>query len=412
MAERLARSVDPAIRIRARLHLLDWLACVAGARGSELAAAAARGEPDPVLRAALGGNLLEMDDVDRQGRLHPGPAIWPAALLAARSTGATMGALLDAGVRGYEATMAIGRTFDDRHYGFWHNTATAGGFGAAVAAGSIHGLGAAGYVAALGNAGSVAGGLWRMRHEPVMTKALHVAHVARTGAWIGGLAAAGVTGPRQILEGAQGLFAATTEAPRLSGFPGDGGWRIGEISFKPYPACRHAHPTIDAALALRDALGAGPIRVETYRDALTFCDRPAPTTAIEAKFSLQHCVAVVAVKGIPALADFEPSGIADPAVSEVRARVTVGEAADLTAAYPAHFGARIVAGGRTATATDALGDPERPVGETELVTKLRELVAWGGLADTEADAAVALALHADEAAPAQPLIDLLERWTA
>lgn len=412
LADRLARSVDPATRTRARLHLLDWLACVAGARGSDVAAAAQRGEPDPVLRAALGGNLLEMDDVDRQGRLHPGPAIWPAALLAARTTGASMAALLDAGVRGYEATIAVGRTFDDRHYGFWHNTATAGGFGAAVAAGSIHGLDASGYAAALGNAGSVAGGLWRMRHEPVMTKALHVAHVARTGAWIGQLAAAGVTGPRLILEGAQGLFAATTEAPRLGGFPGTGGWRIGEISFKPYPACRHAHPTIDAALALRGALSGGPIRVETYRDALTFCDRPQPTTAIEAKFSLQHCVAVVAVKGVPALADFEPAGIADPAVAAVRARVTVAEAADFSAAYPAHFGARIVAGGTIFTAADALGDPERPVGEAELVAKLRELAAWGGLPDAEAEAAIALALRSDEAAAAQPIVDLLERWTA
>ncbi|MCA3255528.1 MAG: MmgE/PrpD family protein [Alphaproteobacteria bacterium] len=412
LAERLARAVDPATRARARLHLLDWLACVAGARGSAVADAAKRGEPDPVLRAALGGNLLEMDDVDRQGRLHPGPAIWPAALLAARDRGAEVGALLDAGVRGYEATIAVGRTFDDRHYGFWHNTATAGGFGAAVAAASLHGVGADGYVAALGNAGSVAGGLWRMRHEPVMTKALHVAHVARTGAWIGALAAAGVTGPHQILEGAQGLFAATTDAPRLAGFPGGGAWRIGEISFKPYPACRHAHPTIDAALALRDALSEGPIRVETYRDALIFCDRAEPTTAIEAKFSLQHCVAVVAVKGVPALADFEPAGIADPAVAAVRARVTVAEGADLNAAYPAHFGARITAGGRTFTAEDALGDPERPVGEADLVAKLRELVAWGGLATSEADAAEALVLRGGDDAPVVPLIDLLTRWTA
>ena len=412
LSERLARPVDPATRARARLHLLDWLACVAGARGSEVAAAAIRGESDPVMRAALGGNLLEMDDVDRQGRLHPGPAIWPAALLAARETGASMGALLNAGVRGYEATIAVGRTFDDRHYGFWHNTATAGGFGAAVAGGSLHGVGAEGYVAALGNAGSVAGGLWRMRHEPVMTKALHAAHVARSGAWIGRLAAAGVTGPRQILEGAQGLFAATTDTPRLGDFPGEGGWRIGEISFKPYPACRHAHPTIDAALAVRDALGDGPIRVETYRDALTFCDRPEPASVIEAKFSLQHCVAVVAVKGVPALADFEPAGIVDPAVAAVRARVTVAEADDLSAAYPAHFGARITAGGTTFTAADALGDPERPVGEAELVVKLRELVAWGGLAEAEADAAVELVLHAADDAAVAPLIDLLERWTA
>ena len=31
---------------------------------------------------------------------------------------------------------------------------------------------------------TIAGGLWRMRHEPVMTKALHVAHAALAGVWI------------------------------------------------------------------------------------------------------------------------------------------------------------------------------------------------------------------------------------
>jgi 2-methylcitrate dehydratase PrpD len=377
-----------------------------------VAGVARAAEPDPVTRAALGGNPLEMDDVDRQGRLHPGPVVWPAALSAIRDERGTMAALLDGGVRGYEAMIAVGRAFDDRHYAFWHNSATAGGFGAAAAAGSIYAFDAATMVHALGNAGSVAGGLWRMRHEPVMTKALHVAHAALAGVWIARLARRGFTGPARILEGEQGLFAATTAAPRLDGFPGEGPWRIAEVSFKPYPACRHAHPAIDAALALRDALGDGPIRVETYRDALTFCDRPAPTSAIEAKFSLQHSVAVVALRGVPQLADFDPAAIHDPAIAAVRARVAVAEASDLSAAYPAHFGARLLAGGRSATAHDALGDPERPVGEAEIVAKLRSLCAWGSLDPVEADRAVDLVLASGDGAPAAPLLDLIARWTA
>lgn len=412
LARRLARPVDGASRARARRHLLDWLACVAGARGSELAAVAQAAEPDPLTRAALAGNLLEMDDVDRQGRLHPGPTVWPAAVSAIRETGGSLGSLLDGAVRGYEATIAVGRSFDDRHYGFWHNTSTAGGFGAAAAAASIYGADEAVMAHALGNAGSIAGGLWQMRHEPVMTKALHAAHAALAGLWVARLARRGFTGPARILEGPQGLFAATTTTPRLDGFPGDGDWRIGEVSFKPYPACRHAHPTIDAALALRDALGDGPVRVETYRDALTFCDRPQPVTEIDAKFSLQHVIAVVAVRGVPALADFSPEAIADPALTAARARVTVAEAPELTAAYPAHFGARVTAGGRTVTAADALGDPEQPLDDARLLAKLRDLVAWGGLAPEEADRAAALALDSPDDAGCDELTALIARWTS
>jgi 2-methylcitrate dehydratase PrpD len=104
----LLRPVDTVMRDRARLHLLDWLACVAGARGSALAAMATRAEPDTLTRAALMGNLLEMDDVDRLGRLHPGPVVWAAAVCAARDEHCTLGTLLEGGVRGYEAMVRVG----------------------------------------------------------------------------------------------------------------------------------------------------------------------------------------------------------------------------------------------------------------------------------------------------------------
>ncbi len=412
LALRLARQVDAASRARSRLHLLDWLGCVAGARREAVAAVARAAEPDHVMRAALMGNVLEMDDVDRIGRLHPGPVIWPAALGAARDGAgghATMAELLDAGVRGYEAMISIGRMFDDHHYAQWHPTATAGVFGAAAAAASLFGLDRAQTVHIMGNAGSTVGGLWRMRHEPVMTKAVHVAHVARTALWLAPLVRHGLTGPTFILEGEQGIFAAMVGKPH--DFAETPGWRLHEVSFKPYPACRHAHPAIDAALALGDALAdGGPIRVETYGDALRFCDKPEPTTSAEAKFSLQHVVAVVAARGVPQLADFEPGALADFAAG--RARVTVAVAADLDAAYPAHFGARITVGGVAVTAADALGDPECPVGQGEIIAKLAALVAWGGLPESEVAAAVALVLDSADTAPAAPLLDLIVRWTA
>jgi 2-methylcitrate dehydratase PrpD len=408
LAERLARPVDAAARARARLHLLDWLGCVAGARREAVAAVARAAEPDPMTRAALMGNVLEMDDVDRIGRLHPGPVIWPTAICAARDVGASMADLLEGGVRGYEAMVGVGRMFDDHHYAHWHPTATAGGFGAAAAAASVYGLDAAATVAALGNAGSVAGGLWRMRHEAVMTKAMHAAHAGLSALWFARLARAGFTGPARILEGEQGVFAAMARAPRE--VPDTAGWRLFEVSFKPWAACRHAHPAIDAALLCGAALGEGSILVETYGDALRFCDKPNPASAIEAKFSLQHAVAVVAVKGKPELGDFEPAAL--PHFAEARARVRVAQAADLDAAYPAHFGARVTAGGQVALAADALGDPENPVGRDALMAKLRALVAWGGLAESEADLAVALVLDGDDDAPVAPLLDLITRWTA
>lgn len=401
LSKHLLRNVDDQTRTKARLHLLDWLGCVAGARPSDMGELQRGFDGTPaIVRAAFLGNVLEMDDVHRAAILHPGPVVWPAAL----GVGAgSMDAVLDAAVRGYEAVIAIGATFDAQHYAHWHNTATAGVFGAAAAAASLLECDADQTASALGLAGSVTGGLWRMRHELVTAKQWHVAHAATTGGSAAYYARRGVTGPRFILEGEQGLYAATCNAPLPLDLRDD--WRIFDVSFKPWGACRHAHPAIDAALELRDAgrLG-GEILIETYRDALVFCDRPEPATVNEAKFSLQHAAAIVAQHGEPMLAHFQPEAIT--ALAPARARVTVREAAEFTARYPSHFGARLTAGGATVERIDTRGDPERPLDRAGIVGKARALMAWGGVGD-DADAAIAACLDGDDP---QAIRTILERW--
>lgn len=403
LADHLDRPVASAVRERARLHLLDWLACAAGARRSATAQLQGRiAEASAVDRATWLGNLLEMDDIHRTAILHPGPVIWPTVL--GLAAGRTLDAVLDAAVRGYEAMIAIGATFDARHYGFWHNTATAGGFGAAAAAGSLLGADVGQTADALGLAGSVTGGFWQMRHEPGDAKQWHLAQCRATGTAAAVQARHGARGPRRILEGPQGLFAATCTAPRPLVL--GGGWRIEEVSFKPWGACRHAHPAIDAALALK-AKGQllGDVTVASYRDAMTFCDRPDPRSVVEAKFSLQHAVAIVMARGAPKLADFEPDAIAE--LAPWRARVTVLEDAAITAAYPAHFGARVSSAMGDVHLVDTFGDPERPMAATDVINKARALIAWGGIDAFGADVAIDVTL---DGASADALLDWLDAW--
>ncbi|WBH18008.1 MmgE/PrpD family protein [Sphingomonas radiodurans] len=384
----LMRPVDAASRDLARMHLLDWLGCVGAARRSPLASKL-RGEP-ALERAAWLGNLMEMDDVHRGAILHPGPVVWPTALL---SGVRDMGVLLDAAVRGYEAMIAIGATFDARHYAFFHISATAGGFGAAATAASLNDATPDDYVAAFGLAGSVAGGLWQMRREPNDAKQWHIVQAVETGLRAARLAAQGVTGPRAILDGPLGLHAATCDAPRPL-MLGDR-WRIEEVSFKPWGACRHAHPAIEAALELkRRGQLLGAIEVATYADAITFCDRQTPSSVIEAKFSLQHAVAIVTERGEPTLTDFEPDSF--DALADARAHVTVREDAGFTARYPAHFGASVRSERGEVVLIDTLGDPERPMNRDAIVAKARALLAWGGVDGAGIDAALAAALDSND----------------
>lgn len=397
LVQTLARPISESDRARARLHLLDWLACVAGARQSRLRALRSMAVPGALGRASLIGNLLEMDDVHRAALLHPGPVIWPVALGSGLDP---LDHVLDAALRGYEAMVAVGSTLDAHHYAAWHPTSTAGLFGAAATAASLFHLETDQTVWAMANAGSVAGGLWHMRHDDVLTKQWHVLHAVRTGQEAAYMAVDGMTGPAAILEGPQGIYQAMCREHRPMTFPRQ--WRVHEVSFKPWAACRHAHPVIDCALELR-ARGelVPPFRVETYADAITFCDRPEPVSELDAKFSLQHAVAVIADGRGATPEDFTLQAIS--ALAPLRAQVSVAEDAAITARYPAHFGARL----NHLELTDTRGDPERPVTQTDIVAKMEMLARWGGLPPAEAERASRLAL---EGSDATAIVAMLEDW--
>ena len=421
LSARLLAPVDAPAQRRAALLVLDWLGCALGARRLPLAAqlrtvcaqqaagpcsslGAGRREPGAalLLNAAL-GNGLEMDDVDRGAILHPGPVVIPVALAAAQLRGADAGALLAAVVRGYEATIRIGRSLGRGHYRYWHPTSTAGAFGAAVAAASVFGLDASALADAMGTAGSRTGGLWQMRHEPVPTKSLHNSEAARSGLIAALLAQAGIPGPRRVLEGPQGLYAATAPdaAPELI-LRDAPDWLIHTTSLKPWAACRHAHPAIDALRLLRpfDPVRVAAIEVATYGEALQFCDRLEPATEAEARFSLQHALASVALHGDPAPHHFSAAALHGSGLAALRAKVRLRLDPALDAAFPRHYGARVrltmLDGSvREQTCLDAWGDPEWPMLESDVRSKAHALAAWGGVPADAAglgfDAALALA---------------------
>ena len=416
----LRRPVDPSTRERAALHVLDWIgnACLgATAEAGRILLAYGRAQaagPSTALGAGAReasaaafvngglGNLFEMDDLHRLSIVHPGPVVVPAALAVAQREGAGGGALLDAVVRGYEAGIRVGSAVGLGHYAYWHNTATCGVFGAAAACADLLGLDEGRAVDALGQAGIQACGLWQCRVEPTMSKQLNTARAAQSGVIAADLAALGLVGARAILEGPLGFFAATCpDADPAAVTAGPGApWKVYETSFKPWAACRHAHPVIEAALALgRDLDGATieAVEIVTYREAVAFCDKPEPRTSLDARFSLQHCAAVALLDGVPGLDAFEPAALARADVAALRRKVSIVEDDRHTTAFPARYGSEMtisLADGerRHAAVATAKGDPENPMAEDEIVAKARTLMAAAGLAEGPREALVEAAL--------------------
>jgi 2-methylcitrate dehydratase PrpD len=344
---------------------------------------------------------LELDDMHLGARLHPGDAVIPAAFACAQETGVPAGAFLDAVVRGYEVMIRIGESVGPGHYRFWHNTSTCGPFGSAAAVCSLLGLPPGAWADALGNAGTQACGLWQVREEKTMSKVIHSGRAAQSGLLAAVLSRYGLTGPRQILEGPYGLYSATCPDPdpaALTRKETDPDWKIHEVTLKPWPACGHVHPCIDASLALAarvDADAIDRVLVRTYTEALVFADCPEPRSDLEYKFSLQHAAAA-GLLGNASLGQFSAPAGADGRLSDLRKKVSVEASAPAGTPAGQAWGAEvevITRGGETvsATSTQAKGSPENPMTAAEVAAKFGDLAALAGVRGQDAaDAAEAV----------------------
>ena len=436
LATILCRPVTHADRLRACSHLLDWIGCAFAALPSaqgkilhQWARTAGDVGSHPVIgggmrtrEAALFvngglGNVLEMDDLHRVAVLHPGPVVVPTVLAVAAQSDCSGGQLLDAIVRGYEAMIRVGRSFGKGHYRYWHNTATAGPFGAAAATCSMLNADSSAIVDALGHAGTQSAGLWQTRHEASMSKQLHTGRAAHAGLIGAELAINGFTAPHYILEGPQGLYAAMCPdaLPDQVLSQPDGNWLIHEVSFKPWPACRHAHAAIDAALIARQHHRPDQIRcalVRTYDEAIRFCDSPHPQTPDAARFSLQHSVAVCLARGEPELADFEPAALIDESLQTLAQRTAVQLDNQIDARFPWHYGAALdltLNDGSMVSydVPDALGDPDKPISAGQRESKVRKLLHWSGLNPADANRLMDSTMKLVNAQSVAPLLQLL-----
>ncbi|MFQ5681961.1 MAG: MmgE/PrpD family protein [Candidatus Binatia bacterium] len=404
----------------ARVYMLDWLgsalaglATVPGAKlrdygrvqppGQATLVGLELGRSAEVAALVNGGlsHIVEMDDLDNGSVLHPGAVIIPAALAVAEREHCSGKNFLSAVVAGYEVAIRVGEAVGKRHYHYFHNTATCGVFGAAAAVGWLLGLTEAQCVWALGNAGTQAAGLWEFNTDGDMSKHLHAGRAASNGVLAADLARLGFTGARRILEGPRGFFAAT--APGADPGTFSKYWnrqeqvpvfKIGGVSIKPHASCRHTHPAIDAALALRAQLPRGDsdapsvshitqVHVGTYGAALDLCDNPQPRTPYAAKFSLHYCVAAALSRGHVGVTDFTPQAIADPTVCSLLPRICTALEPQLEARYPAEWPAAvsvILGNGDklNAVVNHPKGDPENPLTPQELTDKFRDLATYGG----------------------------------
>ncbi len=328
------------------LCLFDWAVCgIMGA--AEPVAAAARslaaggpvtlfggGTADPRTAALINGatsHALDYDDTHFAHIGHTTVAVLPAVLAVQEARDLPPRAALQAAAVGAETAVRFGLWLGRGHYeaGF-HQTATAGAFGATMAAAVLLGLDDDRTLHALGLCATRAAGL--KSQFGTMGKPLNAGFAAATGVECALLAEAGATSTLAALDGPQG-FAATHAGlaeDRAWDLTNADDWRIRDISFKFHACCHGLHAMLEALGSLGPLDGIEAVEVFTHPRWLSVCNQPAPETGLAAKFSYR-LTAAMALAGVStaALASFSSATCARPDLVALRDRVTVTPDADL-----------------------------------------------------------------------------------
>lgn len=315
----------------AATRILSQTPGIAGADGSCVVAGT------PLKRSALDAALLngvashahDFDDFTQEFGGHPSVPVLPALLALADTRKVSGRDLLHAFIVGVEAETRIAAGVHFHHYEKgWHPTATLGVFGAAAACAYLMRLDENQTATALCIAASLSSGI--KANFGTMTKPLHVGHCGRNGLFAAMLAEGGFTANPAAFEAPQGFLNVFNGPGRYDVDRMQGKWfdppavLVPGISIKQFPCCGSTHPAIYVALDLaRDhAFDTGDIsgiEIRTHPLRLPHTDNPTPASPLEAKFSIQYCVARALASGNVSLSDFDDLSIRDPAVRRLMA---------------------------------------------------------------------------------------------
>jgi 2-methylcitrate dehydratase PrpD len=305
-----AKSIPASARHYATLSLFDWIMCGrAGAQqdlskiirkyvledaGRKSASVFGIKSKVPSRAAALvNGTIshaLDYDDTHFAHIGHTSVGIYPAAFAVGEEVKAKASAIRDAYLLGAEAACRIGMVLGRGHYqkGF-HQTATAGAFGATVAAGRLYRLNEKQMRAALSLVATRASGL--KSQFGTMGKPFNAGISASNGVEAAALAKLGFTSADDGVGGPQGFVETHAET-----FDHVAPWQDPPPRKFIFEDVQYGtHAMIEALKKAKISRGdVESITVTTHPRWLKVCDIKEPRTGLEVKFSYVHLAAMVA----------------------------------------------------------------------------------------------------------------------
>jgi 2-methylcitrate dehydratase PrpD len=300
------------------------------------------GDRFPDANAALVNSMFvhSMDYNDDLSGIQVGAVMPPTAIATAEPLSASGKEVITAVVVGYDVASRVASAVNSQELylrGF-QPTAVLGQFAAAAVASKILHLSPEQSASAFGIAGSYAGGTIEFLDDGTDTKRFHVAKASYGGIMSAHLASEGMTGPKRVFEGRNGILRALSKDPNPARLVEELGSRfdILDTSFKWYPFCDGGFCPLEAALDIVQENGLTLEEIARYHfkvksflipyltDYYGDTERKyRPKTEMDAQMSLPYTLAVGLLrKGDVRLEDFDRRSYSNPEILQIADKVT------------------------------------------------------------------------------------------
>src|SRR4051812_35841376 len=334
---------------------------------------------------------------------HPTAPALPAALAMAEATNASGAAAMLAYHLGVEVECKISEAINPRHYqtGF-HATATCGTFAAASASAKLMGLNPEQTARALSIAGSQSAGL--RENFGTMTKPFHAGRASESGVAAAQFASYGWTATDKILEAPRGFFSAAGGGYDPQAIDGKLGkpWTMADpgVSIKPHPSGSLTHPGMTEMLRLIRANNIKAkdvvrVRVGTNHNMPNALIHHRPTNELQAKFSMEFCMAILLLEGRAGLGEFTDEVVLRPDVKAMIEKVDFVVDQDAEAAgfhkMTTIIDIELADGRKISGRSDfGRGSPADPMTYDEVANKFRENAEYAKFPKAQAEQVVAM----------------------
>lgn len=344
----------------------------------------------------INSHVAELDDGSRYGAIHPGSPIFSALLPIAEKEKVCASVFINAVVIAYETAILLSSAIQPSHYNMgFHPTATCGSIGAAVGVATLLGFNRNQLKDTFSAAAITASGSLKVIEDDSELKPYNAGNAALNGLMAAITAGSNFAGPEDVLSGDTGFLSMMAHDNHFLDCFNHETPLINKVYVKPFAACRHAHPSIEASLRIKESAQFNVneierITIKTYKGVIGKHDTKKVSNPYSAKMSIPFSVAVALIQGSAGINDFTDVNIRNSKIISLTNKIFIEADNELSALVPdkrvaiveIDFGNNVIL---TERVDYPKGEPENPMTDIEIKEKFRSLLSFSGKSQITSD---------------------------